>query len=100
MDLQLELIIDRIDLRSPARETLSFTEHHRQAAAWDVGAVFALAKHRRDLRIQTLRDAVADRSRSRRDKSAGASCVDELDGMIVDVDARFDIAQGKIAMNK
>ena len=56
-----------------------FAQKHRQTAARHVRAVFAFRKNRRDLRIYSLRDAVANRARSGRSKTVCAARIDDFD---------------------
>src|SRR3954469_17353439 len=78
---------------------MSFPQDHREASLRQMRTIFGPRKNCRDLRIETLSDAVANRFISRWRESIGSTSVDELDRIVVDDDARQNIAYGKITMN-
>jgi hypothetical protein len=69
VDLYLKLVVGDVDLRPAAREQVRLFQDHREAAVRDIYPILASGKDRRCLRIEPLRNAVADRSRSRRRKA-------------------------------
>src|SRR5436190_4288068 len=65
-----------------------------------VDPIFAARKDRRDLRIETLCNAIPDGARNSGRKPRGPARVDEFDRVVVDRDPRRNIAKREVAMNE
>src|SRR2546423_6315039 len=95
MDSQTKLVIESHDLRQTIRKSSRLAEEFWQPAIGECQAVSRIRKDRRNLRIQSLGHAEADRFQSRRRKTGTASRIYDLDRAIEDVKARGDITNNQ-----
>ena len=75
-------------------------QQHGQPAGREVETVSSVGEDGGQLRVESLRHAVADRAPGDGHEAERASRVDHLDGAVEDVQARRLIAQGEVAVHE
>ena len=95
-----KLIVDSVQLGSTIREEPTRPQKHRQSALRQFESIGGAPKYCCQLRIQTLRHAVANSFLRYRRKAKRTSGINDLYRVIENIEPRWLIAQREVAMNK
>src|SRR5215216_3627385 len=100
VEAEAELVVDGVHVRLTPREEARLAQEHGEAARLEAQAVGGAPEDGSGLRVEPLRDAVADGALRRGREAGRAARVGDLNGVVEDVDARRHAREREVAVDE